>query len=186
MASETTERELADVVVAAKIQDRPRTPWFITLRPWLFCLAFLFCAELGARLYYDTGTSLQSERFDNFPTPALENLFVAQMQRDTAYKIAVIGDSTVVGAALLDQKDYVPNQLQAALHRALPDREIHVWNFGVAGARAADLLCIFKKVEEAHPDLVIVGGSYYITAIGITKQPVAEPWLAYNLSSIPP
>lgn len=185
MAGETTDNEFADVVVAAQIQDRPMVPWYVTLRPWLFCLMFLLCAELGTRLYYDTGYSLQTERFDNFPTPALENAYVAQMRRDPAYKIAVIGDSTVVGAALLDQKDYVPNQLQAALRGTLPNREIHVWNFGVAGARAADMLCIFKKVQEGRPDFVIIGGSYYITAIGVARQPLAEPWLAYNLSQIP-
>ena len=140
-----TDQELADVVIAAKIEDKPFVPWYVTLRPWLFCLAFLLVAELATRAYFDFTLCLQKERFDNYPSPASENAFVAQMRRDTAYKVVTIGDSTVVGAALLKPDQSIPRYLEEALRGALPGREIHVWNFSVAGARAPDMLLPAQK-----------------------------------------
>ncbi len=177
--------ELADVVVSGVPTTQEDRPWYLALRPWLFCLGFLLLVEIGARLYYDTGLSLRKERFDNFPSPASENAFVAQMQRDTAYKVAVVGDSTVVGAALLGRQESMPRYLEEALQVARPNRPIHVWNFGLAGARASDMLCLLKKVEEGRPDFVIVNGNYFITVQGITQTPIAEPWLARTIRDVP-
>ena len=182
----TQETELADVVVADKTRDNPLVPWYVTLRPWLFCLAFLLLAELATRLYFDTSTCLQTERLDNFPTPALENAFAAQMRRDTAYKVVVIGDLTVVGSALLAKSETIPVYLEQALCAALPRQNIHVWNFSVAGARSLDEMCLLQKALEGKPDCIVVEGNYFTTSLDVSQRPLAEPWLAYNLASIPP
>lgn len=178
--------ELADVVVSGVPTGQEDRPWYLALRSWFFCLGFLLLLEIGTRLYYDTGLSLRKERFDNFPTPASQNAFIAQMQRDTAYKIAIVGDSTVVGGALLGRQESMPRYLEGALQAARPNRPIHVWNFGLAGARASDMLCLLKKVEEGHPDFVIVNGNYFITVQGIIQTPIAEPWLARTIKDVPP
>jgi hypothetical protein len=198
MLQSATDHELADVVIAASTKDTPFVPWYVTMRPWLFCLAFLLVAELATRVYFDTTICLQKERFDNYPTPASENAFVAQMQRDTAYKVVTIGDSTVVGAALLKPNQSMPRYLEESLRGALPGREIHVWNFSIAGARPPDMLCLLKKALEGKPDLIVVNGNYYISAMmkmpelhpdgpakTLTPLVMAEPWLAYNLPAIP-
>ena len=179
------DKELADVVIAAKTQDEPFRPWYVTLRPWLFCLLFLALAEAGARLYFDTGLCLQKERFDNFPTAATENAFVAQMRRDKAYKVVMIGDSTIVGSALLERSQTIPRYLEDDLRGLLPGREIHVWNFSLAGARSPDMLCLLRKALEGHPDFVIVESNYYLACMGVGGAPLAEPWLAYNLDDVP-
>ncbi len=180
------DRELADVVIAAQTHDEPFRPWYITLRPWLFCLLFLALAEIGARLYYDTGLSLRRERFDNFPTAATENAFVAQMRRDKAYKVVLVGDSTIVGSALLEHSQTLPRYLEDDLARLVPGREIHVWNLSLAGARSPDMLCLLRKALEGKPDFVVVEGNYYIAAMGVGGAALAEPWLAYNLTDVPP
>ncbi len=179
------DRELADVVIAAKTRDEPFRPWYVTLRPWLFCLLFLVLAEIGTRLYYDTGLSLRRERFDNFPSAATENAFVAQMRRDKAYKVVLIGDSTIVGSALLERSQTLPRYLEDDLTRLLPGRDIHVWNLSLAGARSPDMLCLLRKALEGKPDFVVVEGNYYIAAMGVGGAPLAEPWLAYNLADVP-
>ena len=180
-----SDKELADVVIAAKTQDEPFRPWYVTLRPWLFCLAFLALAELGARVYFDMGLRLQKERFDNYPTAATENAFVAQMQRDKAYKVVMIGDSTIVGSALLERSQTIPRYLEDDLRGLLPDREIHVWNFSLAGARSPDMLCLLRKALEGHPDFVIVESNYYLACMGVGEAPLAEQWLAHNLKDVP-
>ena len=181
----TQEEELADVVVAEKTQDSPLVPWYVTLRPWLFCLMFLLLAEVTTRLYFDTSTCLQTDRLDNFPTPALENAYAAQMRRDTAYKVVVIGDSTVVGSALLNKSETIPAYLEQALRDKLPDQNIHVWNFSVAGSRALDEMCLLQKALEGKPDCIVVEGNYFVTSLGVSAHPLAEPWLAYNLDTVP-
>ena len=156
-AQETTE-ELADVVVAASNSTNKRS-----LRPWGFCLLFLLIVEGATRIYFDTGISLHHERFDNFPTGAAQDAFIRQIGRDTAYKIVMIGDSTVDGVAILNKDQTIARELEAGLMRQLPGKDIHVWNMSIAGARPTDQLCMFTKIAEAKPDLVIFTANY-ITA----------------------
>src|SRR5437763_1176495 len=99
--------ELADVVVAEDVQDRANVPWYVRLRVWLFCIAFLFVAEASARVVFDGTLCLHEERFDNFPNPAALDAFIAQMKRDKAVRVVVLGDSVVVGPSLLDKDETI-------------------------------------------------------------------------------
>jgi hypothetical protein len=190
--TEDNREELADVVIAADKSSETSLPWYVSLRPLLFCLLLLFIAECSARLYFDTTTCLEPERLDNFPGPAIEDAFVAQMGRDKAYKLVVIGDSTVVGPSLLPRNETMPGLLEAELQRAFPKRPIHVWNMSLAGARATDELCLLKKAFEGRPDFIIVQGNYFISDMVFDDRvrnhavPVMDPWLAYNLPAVPP
>src|SRR5215470_2181173 len=75
MATEIPEREeLASVVVAGRTETSASQPWYVTLRPWLFCLIFLAVAEIGVRVYFDWTLSLRHQRFDNFANAAAEDV----------------------------------------------------------------------------------------------------------------
>ncbi len=177
--------ELASVVVAAGSEHLPARPWYVTLRPWLFCLLFLTVFELGTRAAYDRTECLHHQRFDNFPGVGSEAVWVDQLRRDPAYRVVVIGDSVVVGASLLPPDQTVPECLEREIGRALPGRPIHVWNFGIAGARSTDQLCLLTKVLEARPDLVVISSNYITYQQSIQDIPMAAPWLARNLREVP-
>jgi hypothetical protein len=185
------QEELADVVVSGQSHQDANVPWYITLRPALFCLMFLALAEVGARLYFDNTICLVQERFDNFPGPAIEDEFVAQMRRDSAYKVLIVGDSTVVGPSLLGKDDTIPRKLEQELNHRLPNRPIHVWNLSIAGARATDELCLLKKGLEGKPDFIILQANFFICNMvydpkaGYHVEPILNPWLAYNLDKVP-
>jgi hypothetical protein len=181
----TETEELAQVVIAKESQENQAKPWYLVLRPWLFCLLFLALAEIGARLYFDLTLCLQKERFDNFPGPAFEDTYVQQMARDKAFRVVVIGDSTVVGPSLLQKDQTMPMFLEKALQRAVPGREIHVWNLSIAGARASDQYCLLLKALEAKPDFVVVMGNYYISGMNLSLIPLYYPWLARSLPEVP-
>jgi lysophospholipase L1-like esterase len=177
--------ELADVVVAAESRDSRGERWYVRLRAWLFCLLFLGMAEGGARFTFDANLSLHHERFDNFPNPAALDAYVSQIKRDKAFRVVVLGDSVVVGPSLLAKDETIPENLERALNRMNPGREIHVWNLGIAGARSTDLYCILLKVLEASPDLVVIANNYLMYTLDIRLKPVAYPWTARSLPEIP-
>lgn len=190
--AEAQQEELADVVVARQTRYEASIPWVVTLRPALFCLMFLLLAECAARLYFDTTLCLEAQRFDNFPGPGVQDAFVAQMRRDTAYKVVLIGDSTIVGPSLLPQQDTMPRALEAELNRRFPNRPIHVWNMSIAGARSTDELCLLEKALEGKPDFIVVQANYFISGqiydadVPQHAEWIMNPWLAYNLPAVPP
>src|SRR5207248_1727227 len=136
--------------------------------------------ECGIRLHFDTGLSFQHERFDNFPNAATEDAWIAQIARDPAYRVVVIGDSVMVGASLIKKGETPPSYLERALTGAIPRRDVHVWNLSLAGARATDQLCLLEKVLEARPDFVVISGNYITFRDEIAQMPLAHPWLAWN------
>ena len=164
---------------------KPPLSWKAVLRPWAFCLFFLVLIEGAARYTFDYNLSMQKERFDNFPSPATEDTFVRQMARDKAFKVVVIGDSTLVGSKILPKHQTIPRYLEEALQREFPQRPIHVWNFSLPGARSTDMLCMLKKAWEGKPDLVVVQENYYTSCMGIRLIPLYFPWLASNLPEVP-
>src|SRR2546422_8847810 len=85
--------ELAQVVVSTGTDHVPSRPWYVTLRPWLFCLMFLGLAEVASRVYFDSTLCLHQERFDTFPNAAMTDVWVKQIRRDKAFRLVVIGDS---------------------------------------------------------------------------------------------
>jgi len=187
MAKAVSEGEdLAQVVVASDVRQTTRKPWYVVLRPWLYCLFFLLLVEFAARYYFDRGDSLHGERFDNFPNAALEDRFVDQIRHDDAFRVVVIGDSVVVGPSLLERNQTIPSYMEAALNRANPGRKIHVWNMAFAGARATDEYCMLLKVLDAKPDLVVVEANYFITILDIKQLPLWNSALARNLPEVPP
>ncbi len=177
--------ELASVVVAEESLDSPSVPWYVTLRPVLFCVLFLFLAEGATRLCFDTTLCLHKERFDNFPAGPMQDVYVDQMKRDKAYKVVIIGDSVVVGPSLLEKDQTIPQYLEKSLKESIPGHEIHVWNYSLAGTRSTDQLLLLQKAIDAHPDLVVITGNYITFANGIEETPIFHPWLAYNLPEIP-
>jgi hypothetical protein len=177
--------ELAQVVVAKGTEDKPSQPWYVTLRPWLFCLLFLFLAEIAARITFDKTTCLRSARFDNFPTAASQDIFMRQIARDKAFRVVIIGDSVVVGSPKLKDDERIPRHLEAALHRALPGREIHVWDLSMVGMRSLDQYCMVKKVLEVKPDMVVIEANYFLIAQDTGELPLNHPWLARSLPEIP-
>src|SRR5438105_2274837 len=114
--------ELAQVVVSVGAEHVPSRPWYVTLRPWLFCLFFLSLAEVAARIYFDLTLSLRHERYDEFPNAASTDVWIDQIRRDKAYRVVVLGDSVGVGANLLDPDQTIPRYLEATLARDLPGR----------------------------------------------------------------
>jgi hypothetical protein len=190
--AEPQQEELAEVIAAGQTRYEASRPWYVTLRPALFCLMFLLMAECAARLYFDTTLCLETERFDNFPGPGTQAAFIAQMQRDKAYKIVLIGDSTIVGPSLLPKNETMPRILEAELNHRVPNRRIHVWNMSIAGARSTDELCLLKKAIEGKPDFIAVEGNYFISEqifdanVPLHAEWVMNPWLAYNLPEVPP
>src|SRR5579871_387976 len=186
------QEELADVVVSGQSHHESSQPWYIALRPVLFCVMFLLLFECSARLYFDHTLCLEAERFDNFPGAAIQDAFVAQMRCDTAYKIVMIGDSTIVGPSLLARNETIPQELEAELHRRYPNRPVHVWNMSITGARSTDELCLLKKALEGKPDFIIIEGNYFISDqifdlnVPGHAEPIWNPWLAYNLPQVPP
>ena len=70
------------------------------------------------------------------------------------------------------------------LRGALPGRDVHVWNLSLAGVRASDVISLLQKAMEGRPDFIVIEGNYYISSAG--GDPIAEPWLAYNLPAVPP
>src|SRR2546430_713794 len=65
--------ELAQVVVSSASIHVPSRAWYLVLRPWLFCVVFLFLVELGTRLYFDRTLCLRRDRFDTFANAASED-----------------------------------------------------------------------------------------------------------------
>ncbi len=171
--------------MAEQTETSPSQPWFVTLRPWLFCLMFLVFVEMGVRVYFDTTTCLHDQRFDNFANPAAEDVWVDQIARDKAFKIVMIGDSVAVGPKLLRRNETIARYLELKLQQEFAGREIHVWNLSLPGARSTDQLCIVLKALPAKPDLVIVSGNYITFSQDVSQLPLLHPWLATNLNGAP-
>lgn len=177
--------ELAQVVVATATESDPSRRWYVTLRPWLFCMLFLLLAEAGTRVYFDTTVCLRRERFDNFATAAAQDIWVEQIARDSAFRVVLIGDSAAVGPKLMDKDKTIACQLEDRLNRDIQGRPVHVWNMSLPGMRPVDQFCMLLKLLPAKPDLVILSANYTSLSMDVGETPIMHPWLATNLSEIP-
>ncbi len=73
------------------------------------------------------------------------------------FRIMVLGDSLTWGAALPAESRY-SELLEASLRQRLPQRNIEVLNFGVAGGpTTAERDILVRYIDEVEPDFVVIG-----------------------------
>ncbi len=79
---------------------------------------------------------------------------------EQVYRIACVGDSFTFGMGAEEQGTW-PAQLQRSLDHFEPERDIEVWNFGVAGYDGLqEYEYLRTRVVEFEPDLILI--QYYI------------------------
>ena len=108
-------------------------------------------------------------------------------------RIAVIGASSVMGAAERDNEHTFPAQLEDLLRNAMPRMRIDVINAGIAGYSLADERAMLeRRIAPLQPDLVILYTGFndfanYCRASGRADAPrlpmlsVPSWWLSYEL-----
>jgi len=177
------EEVLARVVVADAASPSPDAR---VLRPWLWCAAVLLLAEAAVRALFGGTDALRLERFDNFPNPAALDARVSRLARDPSrYRVAVVGDSVVVGPSLVGRDNTLTRHLERSLRARMRGASVAVYDFGLAGARPADMWCLLRKLREARPDLVVVGANYALAALDEDRTHLFNPWLSRAVDRVP-
>jgi len=94
---------------------------------------------------------------------------------DDKFRIAVLGRSITMGAAVLDEDIYT-RQLQEKLDLWEPDK-YEVLNFGIGGYKVNQIVALYEKiVKQFNPDLVILPIFYKELDVSIGKS---SPPLSY-------
>jgi lysophospholipase L1-like esterase len=108
-------------------------------------------------------------------------------------RVAVIGASSVMGAAERDNEHTFPAQLESLLRNAMPGKRIDVINAGIAGYSLSDeRVMLERRIAPLRPDLVILYTGFndfasYCRGSGRTDAPtlpmlsVPNWWLSYEL-----
>ncbi|KUG04084.1 hypothetical protein ASZ90_018530 [hydrocarbon metagenome] len=106
-------------------------------------------------------SSLIAARFSHPETqklPAYDEasltLWVEQIEKAKGYKVVVLGDSVVHGDDVADT-DTLPIYISREFELLCPNKQIKVFNMGMAGASPAEVYFLLNGLEEAGADLFI-------------------------------
>jgi hypothetical protein len=86
---------------------------------------------------------------------ATVGLWIDQVKRYNGFKVVVLGDSVVHGDAVESSYDTLPACIFAELQELLPEKNIKVFNMGLAGASPAEVFFILDALEGSGVDLFI-------------------------------
>lgn len=82
-------------------------------------------------------------------------LWIDQIKRCKGFKVVVLGDSVVHGDAVKNTSDTLPAHISKELRELLPDKNISVFNMGVAGASPTEIYFLINALEGAGVNLFI-------------------------------
>ncbi|MGE5396431.1 MAG: D-alanyl-lipoteichoic acid biosynthesis protein DltD [Chitinophagales bacterium] len=161
-----------------------RTQWIITALTTIIVLILVdvwvgryFAGPAPFKSNYRFGYKLTSVDFDR-QYKAIKN--------SPGFRVAVVGDSVIRGAAVPTGESTIPGYLQKRINSdpVLRSRNIRVFNFGIGGAREADKYAVVKKLAENHAaDLIIMNVSYPFFSEEINKNPIMFPQVYPNMFS---
>ena len=76
---------------------------------------------------------------------------------DDVYRIAIMGDSITFGEGVENTADTYCEVLETELDRAMPDRDVEVFNFGVSAYSVREMAATLRRRTGAvEPDLVLM------------------------------
>ncbi|BAF59396.1 hypothetical protein PTH_1215 [Pelotomaculum thermopropionicum SI] len=114
------------------------------------CLVdILFCIIVSNKFNHP-----ECQRLPSYDYSTLK-LWINQIEKSNGYKIVVLGDSVVHGDAVKYTCDTLPAYISKELNELLPDKNIRVFNIGIAGAAPAEVYFILNALESIHVDLFI-------------------------------
>lgn len=107
------------------------------------------------------------------------------LRQHKGYRVALLGDSVVLGHALKDhgdqdwQKHEFAALLQRRLEAELPGSDVLVMNLAINGALPKDLALIARELAAAKPDVVIcdIGLRAFSTDFSSETTAVSRDWL---------
>ena len=94
-------------------------------------------------------------------SPMMLQLKLDALGRHSGYRVALIGDSVILGLCLKDHGDpnwkehTLASVLQKRFDTEFPDANVLVVNLGLNGALPCDLALVAEQLKNAKPDLVI-------------------------------
>jgi lysophospholipase L1-like esterase len=145
----------------------------------LFFMAFdgILCAWVETWAIRDHVLDLQS--------PTMLHAKIDFMRRHTGFKVALLGDSVILGLSLKEHgdPDWKKHSLGALLSHqltdALPGKDILVMNLGLNGALPQDLAHLARHLCAAQPDLTIADLGLRAFSADFDKpgQALSRPWL---------
>lgn len=150
-------------------QTAGRIAFLISLAFFLIASNFLaqwyVYHQLGfdSNFRFEDGSHVKSDILD---------LYTDYAAGQKGYKIAVIGDSVIQGAGVSTREQTITAHLQEDLRGScLP--EARVFNFGLPGARPADLYMAVKRLHEAGAaQLFVINISYPFFSDEMAKDPL--------------
>jgi lysophospholipase L1-like esterase len=134
-----------------------------------------FAAAAGAVVLWSTGAGAETQCRASRPLLELGNplaIAKAAVAEERELRIVALGSSSTQGYGATNPKYSYPAQLKMKLEAAMPGIQIHVWNKGIGGQDAEEMVArMSKDVKPEHAHIVVwqVGTNSAIRRDPLTK-----------------